>query len=98
MGFLDKVRAGVEEAATKAREGIEEVQAKRELNQAYSELGKAAFELIERGELQHAELAAATERVRQAKKELAAVVDPGQAAAASAAEPPPSDQPPAMPS
>ena len=51
MGFLDKAKQAAEQAATKAREGVEDVQAKRELVQAYNELGKTAFELIDGGEL-----------------------------------------------
>lgn len=66
MGILDKAKHAAEQAASKAREGVEEVQAKRELSQAYSELGKAAFELIESGELAEPRLDAAAGRVRDA--------------------------------
>lgn len=72
MGFLDKVKANVQEAATLAREGLEEVQTKRELGQAYGDLGRTAFDLIERGELSHPGLAADAERIRALKAELEA--------------------------
>ena len=51
MGLLDKAKAAAEQAAAKAKEGVEDVQTKRELSQAYTELGKTAFELAEKGEL-----------------------------------------------
>ena len=40
MGFLDKAKAAAETATTKAKEGIGEVQTRREFSQAYDELGK----------------------------------------------------------
>ena len=39
MGFLDKAKAAAEQAATKAKEGVDDVQTKRELSQTYNELG-----------------------------------------------------------
>ena len=56
MGFLDKAKAAAEQAATKAKEGVDDVQTKRELSQAYNELGKTAYELIESGDLSHPRL------------------------------------------
>ena len=44
MGFLDKVKQQAEQATTKAKEGVAEVQTKRELSQAYNELGQKAHE------------------------------------------------------
>ena len=49
MGFLDKAKAAAEQAASKAKETAGELQTKRELGQAYDELGRKAHELIERG-------------------------------------------------
>ncbi len=48
MGFLDKAKQAAEQATAKAKEGVEDVQVKRELSQTYNELGKVAFELVER--------------------------------------------------
>ncbi len=70
MGLLDKVKEQAEQTAAKAREGVEEVQAKRELNQAYTELGKTAFALAERGEISHAELGSALEHINELKGRL----------------------------
>ena len=49
MGLLDKAKQAAEQAATKAKEGVEDAQTKRELSQAYNDLGKTAFELIDDG-------------------------------------------------
>jgi hypothetical protein len=90
MGFLDKAKAAAEQAAAKAKEGVEDVQTKRELSQAQAELGRTAFELIESGELQHERLTPIAERVRSLNERLAA--EGAEPVAAG------STQPPAMPS
>jgi hypothetical protein len=89
MGLLDRAKAAAEQAAAKAKEGVEDVQAKRELSQAYGELGRTAFELAEGGELSHAKLDPLVARIRTLKEERA---DEGDGAAPSDA-----GQPPAMP-
>ncbi len=63
MGFLDKAKAAAEQAAVKAKEGVEEVQAKRDLSQAYGDLGRAAYRLVSAGEISHPELLPLAERV-----------------------------------
>ena len=97
MGFLDKAKAAAEQAAAKAKEGVEDVQTKRELSQAHAELGKAAFELIESGELQNGRLQEIADRIRRLNERLEE--DGGAPAAAHEGEPvvAASDQPPAMP-
>jgi hypothetical protein len=64
MGFLDKAKAAAEEATTRVKEGVDDVQAKRSLAQAYERLGQTAYGLIEQGELAHADLAAQAEEIR----------------------------------
>jgi hypothetical protein len=71
MGLLEKAKAAAEQAATMAKEGVEDVQAKRELSQAYNELGKATFELIESGGVVHPGLDAAAAKVRAAVAKVA---------------------------
>lgn len=71
MGLLDKAKAAAEQAAAKAKEGVEEVQTRRDLHSAYGELGEKAFELVEGGELEHAELEPRVERIRALKAKLA---------------------------
>ena len=94
MGFLDKAKAAAEQAAQRAKEGVQEVQTKKELFQAYQELGKKTYELSESGEVSHSVLTPLIERINALKseeeRETAGV-------GASASEEPPSGQPPAMP-
>ena len=96
MGFLDKAKAAAEQAAAKAKEGVQEVQTKRELFQAYQELGKKTYELSESGEVSHSVLTPLIDKISalkaQEEGELAGV------GASASEEAPPSNQPPAMPS
>jgi hypothetical protein len=56
MSFMDKAKRAAEQAAGKARAGVEDVQAKRDLLQSYQELGRATYAVAARGELSHPEL------------------------------------------
>jgi hypothetical protein len=94
MGLLDKAKAAAEQAAAKAKEGVEDVQTKRDLSQAYGELGKATYRLVESGELSNSELATHVDKIRTL--ETRAPADP-VGVTTTTTEPPPSDQPPAMP-
>jgi hypothetical protein len=95
MGFLDKAKAAAEQAAAKAKEGVEDVQAKRELSQAYNELGKTAFELIESGDIANPRLETTAGKIRTL---LAAEAADGATSAGAGTESYDSSQPPAMPS
>jgi hypothetical protein len=64
VGFLDKAKAAAVEATAKAKEGVEDVQLKRELSHAYNELGKVAFELVESNEITHPKLETLAEKIR----------------------------------
>jgi hypothetical protein len=77
MGILDKAKAVAEEASTRVKEGVDDVQAKRSLSQAYDQLGQTAYELIEKGELTHAGLTAQAQEIRVLRERLA---DEGTAA------------------
>ncbi len=96
MKLFDKAKQAAEQAAVKAKEGVEEVQTKRDLGSAYNELGTKAFELIEAGELDRADLQPLAERIRGLKAKLAE--DGGASAPAAEAQPADPSQPPAMPS
>jgi hypothetical protein len=91
VSFFNKAKQAAEQAAAKVQEGVEDVQQKRELSQAYGELGKTAFALIESGELSHTGLDASAAKIRELNAKME-----GSATAAdeSAADP---SQPPAMP-
>ena len=105
MGFLDKAKDAAEQAATKARQGVDEVQAKRGASQAYGELGRETYRLIEAGEISHPDLIPIADRIREAEAGAPAAAPPEPEAAAPAATPPepeaapagPPPPPPAMP-
>jgi len=97
MGFLDKAKAAAEQAATKAKEGVQDVQTKRELSQAYHELGQKTHALVSSGVVSHPELAALAEKINALKAQAEEEGEPVGAASTPSAEPPPSNQPPAMP-
>jgi hypothetical protein len=71
MGFLDKAKAAADQATTRVKEGVDDVQAKRSLSQAYEQLGQTAYELIEKGELTHAGLSAQAEEIRVLREQIA---------------------------
>ncbi len=90
-GFLDRLKDATNVVATKAREGVEELQTKHELSQTYGELGRKAAELVKSGAVSHPELQALVAKIEALEKELAepSPVDPSPAPASSApAEPP----------
>ena len=95
MSLFNKAKQAAEQAAAKAREGVEDVQQKRELSQAYNELGRTAFELLESGEISHARLEAPAAKIRTLNEKMAAAR--AEAAAGSDDEPVDPSQPPAMP-
>lgn len=78
--MLEQVKAAAEQAAIKAKETAGELQARRELGQAYGELGQRTFELIESGEVSVPALDPPAERIRALKAQL----DAPEAAAAAA--------------
>jgi hypothetical protein len=94
MGFLDKAKQAAEQAAAKAREGVEDVQAKRDLSQAYNELGKTTFELIEAGAISHPRLEATVAKIRDLNEKMA---EPAGVGAGSGDDSSDANQPPAMP-
>jgi hypothetical protein len=92
MGFLDKAKAAAVEATAKAKEGVEDVQLKRELSQAYNELGKIAFDLHESNDISHPKLEAVAAKIRSLNERG------GDGASGSGtAETHDPSQPPAMP-
>lgn len=100
MGFMDKAKAAAEQAAERAKGGVQEVQTKRELGQAYGEFGEKAFGLADSGAISHPELTPLVERIRALKVAETAGAGAGNGsstATTASASPPPSDQPPAMP-
>ena len=70
MGFMDRAKAAAEQASTKAKETADDVKTKREIGQAYDELGKLAHELAEKGELVHDQLTPLVEKITALKAHL----------------------------
>lgn len=70
MGLLDKVKASAEQAASSAQKQAQIVATKRELSQAYGDLGKTVFGLVDRGELSHADLASGVDHIRELQARL----------------------------
>ncbi len=98
MGFLDKAKQAAQDAAAKTKEGVADVQAKRDLGKAYSELGEKAYELVESGRLSNPQLTEIVERIRGLKAQVESDREPEMAGAtaggsSSSAETPPSDPP-----
>ena len=87
MGFLDKAKAAAEQAANRAKEGVEEVQSKRNLSHAYEELGRTAFDLVEEGQISHDRMTGLADEIR--KLRAATASEPVASAAAPASETPP---------
>ena len=94
MGFLDKAKAAAEQAAAKAKEGVEDVQTKRELSQAYNELGKSDVRADrERGGHEAALRCDRSQDPHAASRRSTATATDD----AASAEPYDASQPPAMP-
>jgi hypothetical protein len=70
--FMDRLKEATSTVATKAKEGVEELQTKHELSQAYGELGRATAELVESGAVSHPDLNAQVDKIRELKAQLEA--------------------------
>jgi hypothetical protein len=86
MGLLDKVKAGAEQAASSAQKQAQTVATKRELGQAYADLGKTAFGLVSRGEISHGDLAAGVDHIKELQARLSGEADAPAGAAGSDGE------------
>jgi hypothetical protein len=72
MGLLDKAIAAADQASTRVKEGVDDVQDRRLLSQAYEQLGQTAYELMARAELTHPDLTAHAEEIRVLREHLGA--------------------------
>jgi len=70
VSFYDKVKQGAGQAADKAKRGVSEAQTKNELVTTYELLGKKAYELADKGQLQHEELNDLVTRIRELRQKL----------------------------
>ena len=94
MGLLDKAKQAAEQAASKAKEGVEDVQTKRELSQSYSDLGKTVYELIASGEITDPRFEGSAAKIKSLREQLDAAGATGNGAGAAPVDP---SKPPAMP-
>jgi hypothetical protein len=93
MSFMDRAKAAAEQVRAKAQEGVEEVQARKELAQGYWDLGHKTYELASAGAVSHPELDPLVQRIT----ELLARVEDGGSAPAAPPEQPPAPPPPETP-
>jgi hypothetical protein len=70
--FLDRLKDATSTVVEKTREGVEDLQQKRELSQTYDELGRKTAELVESGAISHAELQPFVDKIRELKAALEA--------------------------
>jgi hypothetical protein len=64
MSFFDRAKQVAGQAAVRAKEELDEIQTRLELDKAYRQLGKAAFGLVDAGELDNPKFTAPVERIR----------------------------------
>jgi hypothetical protein len=77
MGWMDKLKAGAEEVKTgageataRARETVHEAQVRQELQNAYTELGRTTYTLVDEGSLKDERLDYAVGRIRELGSQL----------------------------
>jgi hypothetical protein len=65
MSFMDRAKAAAEQVRAKAQEGVEEVQARKEVAQGYWDLGHKTYELASAGAVSHPELDPLVQRISE---------------------------------
>ena len=70
MSFFDKVKKGAGDVADKAKTQVDKTQVKNELVSTYELIGKKTYELVDKGELEHAELKSMIKHVTELRKKL----------------------------
>ena len=73
MSFMDRLKAATETAAARAKVEFDALQKRRELTQAYTDLGRKTVELVEAGTIAEPDLAEAAERIKRLRAELEAL-------------------------
>jgi hypothetical protein len=69
-GFLGKAKAAMGQAAARAREEVDDLQARHELGNVERELGRTVLELVEAGELEHEALEEHVAKIRELRARL----------------------------
>ena len=85
MGWKDKLKAGAEEVKTgageataRARETMHDAQVRHELQNAYTELGRTTYTLVDEGSLKDERLDHAVARIRELGSQLIDSQPPAQ--------------------
>ena len=88
--FFNRLREATANVTQITKEGVETLQMKRELSQAYGDLGRQTAELVESGSVSYPDLSEPVARIAELKDRLAAASEADEAPS----EP---DEPPAEP-
>jgi seryl-tRNA synthetase len=70
--FFDRLKEATANVTQMTREGVETLQTKRELSQAYAELGRKTAELVQSGAITHADLMPLVDRIAELQEQLEA--------------------------
>jgi hypothetical protein len=87
--FFDRLKEATANVTQMTREGVETLQAKRELSQTYGELGRKTAELVQSGAITHADLTPLVDLTVELQAQLAAAEAEDQV---SETPPPESDE------
>lgn len=72
QGFFDQSKDATAVVVQKTRDGVEDLQQKRELNETHGELGRKAAELVRSGAIAHPDLTPFVERIDELEAARAA--------------------------
>ena len=77
--FFNRLKEATANVVQMTQDGIDTYQTKRELSQAYSDLGQKTAELVESGTISHPELTGLVARIDELKAQLEAAGDDSEA-------------------
>ena len=77
--LFNRLKEATASVVQKTQDGIDTYQTKRELSQAYNDLGKKTAELVESGAISHAELTDLVARVDELRAQLEAAEEEPEA-------------------
>jgi uncharacterized protein involved in exopolysaccharide biosynthesis len=90
--FFDRLKEATANVTQMTREGVETLQTKRELSQAYGELGRTTAELVQSGAVTHPDLTPLVDRIAELKAQLEAEEADEAVSDESTSKPPESDE------
>jgi hypothetical protein len=70
MELFERAKSFADQAAIRAKEGVEEAKLMLDLRRAYDDLGKLTFELVDSSELQDPRLQPLADRIRGLEADL----------------------------